>query len=285
MKKIAILGCENSHANTFLNYVKNNKEKFSDVEFVGVYSPDREAAEKLGAEFNIPVLDNYDDLVGKVDAIMITARHGDNHYKFAKPYMKDGIPMFIDKPVTKSEEDARALVADLRANNVRVCGGSSLHFSTFLDYLRARAKALGENVHSGYFRAPVSPDSPYGGFSFYSPHNVASMCHLFGFYPNTVYATKVGNKINAMVNYDTVTAHLTFTDDCWAYYAYLGHKDGIEGGQFALDNVGPKEFDHFYAILNGGESDDYEQLVSSVFILNAIERSFNSGKIEEVHRL
>ena len=102
MYKVAILGCENSHANSFLNHVKSTKYKDL-VEFVGVYSDEKEAAQKLSEEFGVYVAENYDEFVGKVDAIVITARHGDNHYKYAKPYIKSGIPMFIDKPITCTE--------------------------------------------------------------------------------------------------------------------------------------------------------------------------------------
>ena len=50
MKKIAILGCENSHADAFISCIKT-KEEFSDVEVVGVYSNDREAAQKIFEKF------------------------------------------------------------------------------------------------------------------------------------------------------------------------------------------------------------------------------------------
>ena len=82
MKKIVILGCENSHANTFLGFIRDIK-KFSDVEVVGVYSHEREAMEKLNAEFGVKIMDSYDEMVGKVDGVVITARHGNNHYKYA----------------------------------------------------------------------------------------------------------------------------------------------------------------------------------------------------------
>ena len=50
MKKIAILGCENSHANSFLTFI-GEREEFSDVEVVGVYSNETEAAKKLNGKF------------------------------------------------------------------------------------------------------------------------------------------------------------------------------------------------------------------------------------------
>ena len=72
MYKVAILGCENSHANGFLDAV-NNRKIVSDIAFVGVYSDDRAAAEKLHEQFGVPVMERYDELVGKVDGVMITA--------------------------------------------------------------------------------------------------------------------------------------------------------------------------------------------------------------------
>ena len=79
MKKIAILGCENTHADAFLKCIKG-KEEFSDVSVVGVYSDDRAAAEKLNEKFGVPVMENFADAVGKIDGLVITARHGDKHY-------------------------------------------------------------------------------------------------------------------------------------------------------------------------------------------------------------
>ena len=72
MKKIVILGCENSHANTFLGYLRD-MEEYRDVEVVGVYSIDREAAEKLHDTFGVKVMDTAEEAVGQVDGVVITA--------------------------------------------------------------------------------------------------------------------------------------------------------------------------------------------------------------------
>lgn len=45
MYKVAILGCENSHADAFLAAVLE-KKIVDDIVFVGVYSEDMEAAQK-----------------------------------------------------------------------------------------------------------------------------------------------------------------------------------------------------------------------------------------------
>ena len=55
MKRIAILGCENSHANAFLTFIQK-MEEFRDIEVVGVYSDEPQAAEKLQEQFSVPVM-------------------------------------------------------------------------------------------------------------------------------------------------------------------------------------------------------------------------------------
>ena len=69
MKKIVILGCENSHANMFLNFHRDNP-KYKDVEVVGVYSDEIEAAKKLSETYGVKVMQSYDEAVGQVDGVL-----------------------------------------------------------------------------------------------------------------------------------------------------------------------------------------------------------------------
>ena len=52
-----------------MNNIKTKKDEFADVEVIGVYSHEREAAEKLNQKFGVPVMENYTDGVGKVEPI------------------------------------------------------------------------------------------------------------------------------------------------------------------------------------------------------------------------
>ena len=148
MYRIAILGCENSHANKFLDYVIGTAETpkiYSDVEVIGVFSEDRAVAEKLRDTYGVAVADSYDEFVGRVDGIIVTARHGDKHYEYAKPYLASGIPMFIDKPITVSEEDAIELRSELIKNKIRYSGGSVCKYPALI---RELAKAVNAEYES-----------------------------------------------------------------------------------------------------------------------------------------
>ncbi len=279
MYKVAILGCENSHADGFLKLIAED-ETFKDIEVVGVFSEETEAAQKLGETFNVPVMKTLDECVGKIDGLIITARAGRDHYPFAKPYMASGIPMFIDKPVTASVEDALALVADLKANNIPVCGGSSAKDSPYLHELKAII-ASGEKgaCHGGYFRAPIRMVNPYGNFSFYAEHNIAMMTAVFGFYPKKVYAIQNGCHVDCIVSYEDFNVHLEFVDYKNYYYAMITMDKETIGDRPAGGRGTAEELEHFLGLLTGErESLNYQDFIAPVFIMNAIERSLESGE-------
>jgi len=195
MKRIAILGCENSHADAFLKCIKE-KEKFRDVSVIGVYSDDSSAAEKLNEKFGVPIMESYAEAVGRIDGLVITARHGDKHYKFAKPYIESGIPMFIDKPITINEDEAVEFMRELKMRGVRICGGSSLKQDEFVRKLKnERENEMGGKTLGGYVRAPYQSENEHGGFYFYAQHLVEMVCEIFGRYPLSVNACQNGGQL------------------------------------------------------------------------------------------
>lgn len=297
MYRIAILGCENSHADIFLKYIYGDKKTqdgnyvtvseraVDDVEVVGVYSDEKEAMQKLHDVFGVPVMDSHDELVGKVDGIVITARHGDNHFKYAKPYITSGIPMFIDKPITISEKEAAEFMSLLKENNVKVSGGSVCGLMDTVKKFKkiAETKELGD-VLGGSLRAPMDALAVYGGFFFYSQHLVQMMCEIFGYYPKSVTAVKHEKQYNCLFNYETYDVSGLFVNNNYRYYAGIDCENGSEHAVCDLLNDHfLEEFMNYYNILKGGEMhQSYEDFFAPVFILNAIVRSIESGKCEKV---
>ena len=287
MKKIAILGCENSHADTFLNLIYNT-DGYSDIEVVGVYSNEPEAVKKLNEKYGVAILENYTDAVGKVDGLIITARHGDLHYEYAKPYIESGIPMFIDKPVTIKEDEAVEMMQAFKSHGVRFSGGSSLKHDAGVKALK---KEREENVDGktlgGFVRAPLDMASVYGGFYFYAPHLVEVVSEIFGRYPESVRAEKKGDVISVKFNYADYSAEGMFVEHNYVYYACRHSEKSVKGMSLECNDTNnwfKSEFDEFYSVLGGGESTvSPEDFISSVFVMNAIERSLLSGNEEKVN--
>lgn len=285
MKRIAILGCENSHANAFLKFIKE-KEEFRDVEVVGVYSDERSSADALGREFGVAVMRDFSDAVGRIDGLIITARHGDNHYKYARPYINSGIPMFIDKPITIDEGEAVEFMKELRDRGVRISGGSSLKQDVFVKRLKEEAadEVVGATL-GGYVRAPYEGESEYGGFYFYAQHLVEMVCEIFGRFPLSVCARRNGKQIHVLFHYENYDCVGLFCDNNYRYFASRMATNATSSFDIPItEDWFYREFKEFYALLSGEEQKtEYGEFISPVFIMNAIARSLQSGKEETVH--
>ncbi len=285
MKKIAILGCENSHADIFLDYIIKDK-LYPDIEVVGVYSDDEKASKKLNETYGVYVMSSFDEFKGELDGVIITARHGDNHYKYAKPYIESGIPMYIDKPITHSEEDANEFLRELKEHKNKVCGGSVCVFTDMVKELKntVETKEFGD-IYGGFLRAPIDLNNEYGGFSFYAQHLVHVLTEIFGYYPNSAKAFKNENIVTAVIRYDDYDVCAQFVDGEGSFHAYVSCENKFCGSVYGLDGSFEQEFDTFYKLLGGEEMHTtYEDFFAPVFIINAISRSLESGNEEKVNR-
>lgn len=288
MYKIAILGCENSHANSFLNII-NTQNKYPELEVIGVYSDDVEASEKLREKFGVPVLSSYDEAVGRVDAVIITARHGDNHLKYAKPYIPSGIPMFVDKPITCSEEDALELVRLAKANGVKLCGGSICGVLPEVVELgrKVRANELRE-VSCGHVSAPFEPVNNYGNFYFYTEHLIDMMTTVFGYNIGEIFADIRENDASAVVRYENYNVTCSYT-------TRVPHPYGISVyANASVENIVPQiptssyelETEELLKLLHGGEMEkSYEEFIFPVFVINAMLRSSEKQGWEKLNEI
>lgn len=283
MKKIVMLGCENSHVNTFLSIMKGNPEKYKDVAVIGVYSEDADAMKGVCDAFGVPAMSSYDEAVGKADGVVVTARHGGKHYAYAKPYIASGVPMFIDKPITVDEKEALEFMRRCRDAGVRLSGGSCCKYASEIAQIKADLGA--DAICGGLVRAPINMDNPYGGFFFYSQHLVEMLGELFGLYPHAVHACRAEHTVTVIFRYEGFGVTGLYTEFSNHYFVSVAQS----GRTLASDaTIGTdcfvREFDEFCDLLRGGEQKiSYGDFIAPVFVLCAIHRSLASGREEAVH--
>ena len=288
MKKIVILGCENSHADIFLGFMKGN-ENYADLQVAGVYSDDKTAAEKLAEKYGVKVMSAYDEALGRVDGVIVTARHGNNHYKYAAPYIKTGVPMFIDKPVSIAETDALKLARECKAAGVRLTGGSTcVHDERVQTLKNEHDNNKDGKTISGFIRCPINLKNNYGDFFFYSEHLVGIMSTIFGYYPESVKAYKNAEKITVVFRYKDYDVTGLYVDKNNLYYAMRIAENGVHGEELPINELNPcfkMEFNSFYGLLCGEKQRlSYEDFIAPVFVLNAIQRSLESGNEEKINK-
>ena len=286
MYKIAILGCENSHADAFIKLAAT--EKYSDIEVVGVYTDDETANRRMRDNYGVYTAASYDEFVGKVDGIMITARHGDNHMKYALPYLASGIPMFIDKPATASVEDARIFADLLVKHGIRFSGGSScIHTPELCDLISEVKSGEYGKVLGGSLRAPISLTNPYGDFWFYAQHLVQIMQQTFGYYPETVKAYVREGQVNCIYRYPDFDVYAEFVDGNYLYHISASTEKAVKHTDISVtEAIYEYEFTEYVKVLKGDPSPyTHSDFFAPVFVIDATVRAIASGKEEKIDRL
>jgi hypothetical protein len=73
-----------------------------------IYCNDRADAEDVARSSLIPnIVDKPEDMIGKVDAVIVATDIGSEHVERCRPFIEAGIPLFIDKPLVDNEEDLK----------------------------------------------------------------------------------------------------------------------------------------------------------------------------------
>ncbi len=293
MFKIAIIGTENSHARAFCKIIHEGHAllggvPYADFEVVGLYG-DNPDENKLLQEITggkAEISDNPEAWVGKVDAVMVTARNGSKHFGYVKKYIEAGIPAFIDKPITIDMDEALELVRLAKEKNVPLCGGSTCGFVDDTQYMKLLAKSDKiERIYGGSISAPVKMKNEWGDFFFYSQHLVQIMTEVFGHDVESILAVSREDNATFIARYKDydVSGHYgsaqfsaTIYDKVNVYHRNISLKPDAYLSEF-------RRFEHM--VRTGGMPESYEELITPVFILNAIYEAMNTGKEVKVKKV
>ena len=281
--RIGIIGAENSHADCFAREInlpdENGVLRYPDCRVTMVYGHYPEANEALAQKYQIDrIASSVEEMVGEVDAVMITARDGKYHYEFARPFVEAGIPAFVDKPFTVEPAEASALITLAKEKNVPLCGGSSLKFADGIMEFKKYVKETDAQILGGSLSAPVSSNSEYSGFFFYSSHLVEMTLEIFGYNPRCVTAVKHETSICATVHYDRFSVSNHFKETSPDYSAVVYTSDGTHLKKVDLDNCGERECAAFVDMLRTGRMHNtYEELMAPVYYMNAVKNAYETG--------
>ncbi len=283
MFRIGILGAENSHAMAFteiFNLKPEYSEEFSDIRVVAVggHYPEANQAlfEKGGLEF---IAEKPEDMLGKVDAVMVTARDGKFHAPFVRPFIETGLPAFVDKPFTRDYKEAKELIELAQAKNVPLVGGSGVKMCEGVKKLKEHVAAAKEKILGGDVTAPVSMVNDYGKFWFYSAHLVESCLSIFGHDPEWVWASRHDGGLTAVVHYKDFDVTNHFNEGAYYYSATVCGQKTEQREVLDIGDIYLRECRSFARILREGKMDfTYEQLIKPVQVMEAIEQSFLTGE-------
>ncbi len=179
MKRIGFIGTENSHIEHFIRFL-NVEERHPGVSGTALVGGDTERNRELAAAGDIAVVvDEPADLVGRVDAAIVSTRDGAKHLEHARPLLEAGLPVLVDKPLAASVEHADTLLATARERDAVLVSCSALRFVPEMAELTTDDATRGELRHL-HVVGPADPDSEYSGLYFYGIHHVEAALEVLG---------------------------------------------------------------------------------------------------------
>lgn len=288
MFRIGILGSENSHAELFAKAFNGLnpavKGEFDDMRVVATFSTYEGVDQNLVDTCGVAeIAARPEDMLGKVDAVMVTARDGKFHAEYARPFVEAGIPAFVDKPFATDPAEAVALARLAKQKGVPLCGGSVLKVCAQTQELAAFANEHKADIITGSVTAPVSLHNDYGNFFFYSAHLAEICLPVFGYDPQWVTASETSRGVTALLHYADFDVSMHFTDGKYDYSGTVVTAKESKALPISLAGSFETEAREFAHMLRTGEmAHTYEELVQPVFVLQAIYKSTKTGKREPI---
>jgi hypothetical protein len=94
-----------------------------------VWAQERSISESIAKTTGIEnIADRAEDMVGEVDAIILSRDDPENHVAMARPFIDAGIPIFIDKPLAATLDDL-AYFSDESAKGKLIMSCSSMRYA------------------------------------------------------------------------------------------------------------------------------------------------------------
>ena len=94
-------------------------------------------------ECGVQLVDKPEDMIGKVDGIMIESVGGSAHLERAMPFLEAKVPTWIDKPLACSTQDARAIIKLAKKNKTPLFSASALRYVLEVQKVKAAREELG----------------------------------------------------------------------------------------------------------------------------------------------
>ena len=223
--RVGIIGLDTSHVVAFTKLLNDpkNPQHVPGGKVVAAYkggSPDIESSwsrvedytKQLQQEFGIKMVDSVEALCQQVDAVMLESVDGRPHLAQARPVIKAGKPLFVDKPVAGTLRDAIEIFRLAKANKVPCFSSSSYRYYDSLVELK--------KADVGEIRAVIS----YGP-AYLEPHHPDMF--WYGVHPTEALFTILGTGCESVVR--TATPDTDVITGVWSG-GRVGTLQGIRKG-------------------------------------------------------
>lgn len=208
MIRLAILGVESSHTDSFVRQIA----KREDVELTAISAESEELLSAFKAKF--PDLKckyvSPAELGEDADAILVNLRDGAKHLAAVKECAREGVSIWIDKPFAASVEDAEAMIDIFEKKGIAYSGGTMIRYTDAVLDMKPFYEENKDTLMSALLCFTVDINSPYSGLHFYAPHLIESAISVYGTGVKTVYSKLVGENLTVTLGYESFNVILNY---------------------------------------------------------------------------
>ena len=238
MTRIGVVGTENSHVDHFIRFL-NVEHRHPDFTVTALAGGDSERNRTLAEAGGIDtIVESSADLVGQIDAAIISSRDGGLHAEQALPLIKAGLPVLVDKPLAAGVRDATTMLDAAEESGQVLVSASAVRFAPEIAGLRDASESRGTTRFVSVVGA-ADPDSEYAGLFFYGIHVVETVLELTGdgeFGPVSV--SRNDGSITATTQINDINVAMTFVlkDDTGQvpFHATVVGRHGIDSTALTL---------------------------------------------------
>lgn len=117
-----------------------NKNFIDSAKVTHIWTQDKKISEGVAKVSLIPnIVDNYTDLIGEVDAVILARDDIENHLAIARPFLEKRMPIFIDKQLVASKNELDEFIK-LTGPEYPFMAGSPMRFTREVASARAELK-------------------------------------------------------------------------------------------------------------------------------------------------
>jgi len=186
-KRIGIIGLDTSHSEVFTKIINSNLIDSQGFKVVAAYadgSKDIPSAIKMKPavtnavrQMGVEIVDSIDDLLGKVDVLLLESNDGRVHLNQAIPIFKAGKPVFIDKPLAANLKDVNEILKLAANSETPVFTSSALRFEKNVQSVVSGA--IGEVTGADVY-VPADIDPGHLDLAWYAIHGVEMLFTVLG---------------------------------------------------------------------------------------------------------
>jgi len=216
--------------------------------------------------------------------LIVDHRHAQYHLKAATPFIKEGIPTFIDKPFCYRAAEGEEFLELARKHGTPVTSYSTIAHSASTFDIKEQAESMGK-INQVVRSGPVEMDSKYGGIFFYGVHIVQALMYMFGEDIERVRVTRKGQTGSANLVYKNgLFATLIFKNISRGWETFVETEDGLIELKSRVEESDPAicYTDMVEMFRTGKEPRSYASILNCVRVLEALEKSVDSQQWESL---